>query len=123
MQDVHDCPICGTRLKIISKKKLKYLHIIGKQGFYTEKVCVQHHTHYLQIFSNVTTNKIDFIKFSINTEFSRIVEVDFHNKKSRIQCLNQGISDYIIHVPNVLELDFPTLTKLKEKVSMYIVIS
>lgn len=62
------------------------------------------------------------IKLSLNPKYSRFLEMDFVNQKCRITCSKDGENEYI-DIPKMIYPDFPDLTKLKEKVSLYVVFS
>lgn len=121
MQDVQLCPICSTKLQTVSKKKRK-LHWVNKTSIYTEKKCVKCHNHSLQFFVDRLSGKIDLLKFSIEANYSKFIEIDFINQKCRINCLKAGQSNYI-DIPIIIEPDFPALEKLKQKVSLYVTFS
>lgn len=120
MQDFVNCPICNIKLKIASKKKLKRINLINKTGIYTEKICVTNFNHSFQSFSE--NSKIDLVKFSLETDYSKFLEIDFVNKKSRIVCLKQN-KPFFINIPNILYPDFPKLAELKEKINLIILLS
>lgn len=122
MQDVLVCPICSSKLKSVAKKKRKTLHWINKTGTYTEKTCVSGHNHSLLLFCDKATGKIDLIKFSLEADYSKFIEIDFINQKCRIHCLKAGQPNYI-DVPGIIEPDFPLLEKLKQKVSLFVTFS
>lgn len=122
MQDVLKCPICSSTLRSVSKKKLRTLHWINKTGTYTEKRCVTGHNHSLLLFADKATGKIDLIKFSIESDYSKFIEIDFVNQKCRIHCLKAGQPHYI-EISNIIEPDFPNLEKLKQKVSLFVTFS
>lgn len=121
MDDILLCPICGNKLRTHNLDN-KLLHHIGKTANYAERVCSRGHNHVLMIWVDKETKQIDFLKLSLNPKYSRFVEVDFVNQRCRISCLKDGQAEYI-EIPKMLELDFPDLTKLKERVGMYIVFS
>jgi len=121
MNDTLLCPICGNKLRSLRLKD-KYLHSIDKTANYQERTCSQGMNHSLQIFTDEETGKIDFLKMSLNPKYSRYVEIDFFNLKSRINCLKVG-KPYYIDIPKMIDPDFPELLKLKERISLYVTFS
>lgn len=122
MQDVLTCPICSLKLESVSKKRLRTLHWINKTSTYTEKKCVAGRNHSLLLFADKLTGKIDLIKFSIESDYSKFIEIDFVNQKCRIHCLKAGQPHYI-EISSIIEPDFPNLEKLKQKVSLFVTFS
>jgi len=59
---------------------------------------------------------------SLNNKYSRYLEIDFLNRKCRITCMKNSVSEYI-NIPKLLEPDFPSLKKLKERITLYVVMS
>jgi hypothetical protein len=121
MDDTSTCPICDNKLRTVWLVN-KYLYPISKAANYAERTCATGMNHSLQLFTDTATNKIDFLKLSLNPKYSRYLEIDFVNQRCRISCLKEGKPEYI-EIEKMIEPDFPHLTKLKEKVSMYIVFS
>lgn len=118
MDDTLNCPICGQRMRTINLDN-KFLHHIQRLGSYVERTCVgMNHT--LQIFTNKESDTVDFLNLSLNPQYSRFLQINFIDQKCRINCMKDGESTYI-DVPKIIEPDFPKLTKLKEKVSLYVV--
>lgn len=121
MDDVLTCPVCGSKMRNIHTDN-KLLHPVGKTANYTERVCAGHN-HTISLWADKETKQVDFLKISLNSEYSRWIEVDYVNQKCRIICRSkQGENEYI-EIPKILEVDFPDLVKLKEKVSIYILFS
>jgi hypothetical protein len=120
MDDVLNCPICGDKTRNIHTDN-KLLHPVSKTANYTERVCAGHN-HTISLWTDRDTKQIDFIKLSLNPSYTRWLEVDNINQKCRIVCAKNGEYEYI-EIAKMLDLDFPDLTKLKEKVSIYIVFS
>ncbi len=116
MDDTTSCPICNNKLRSL-KHPNKYLHPIAKTANFYERTC-NGINHMLQFYTDSSTNKIDFIKVSLTPNYSRFVEIDFFNQKSRISYIIESKPEYV-EVPKILELDFPNLIKLKEKISLY----
>ena len=121
MDDIQLCPICGNKLKNINLDN-KLLHQVGKTADYIERRCSDGHNHVIMFWVDKATKQIDFLKLSLNPKYSRFVEMDFVNQRCRISCLKDNQTEYI-DVPKMLELDFPNLNKLKERVGMYIIFS
>lgn len=120
MDDVLNCPICDSKLKT-SHHKNKLLHPIDQTADYAERIC-NGHNHIIAIWVNKATKKVDFMKLSLNSKYSRFLEIDWVNQKCRITCAKDNEYEYI-NIPKMIEPDFPNLTKLKEKVSLYITFS
>lgn len=118
MADTLNCPICSSKLRTVRLTN-KFLFGVNKSSNYIERTCSLGMNHSLQFFTDEKTKKIDFIKISLNHKYSRFIELDFHNQKSKISCLKSGKAEYI-EVPRLLEPDFPNLEKLKEKVSVIV---
>lgn len=121
MDDILDCPICGNKLRNLYMSH-RYMHAIGKASSYIERTCVGGMNHSLQFFTDSENNKIDLIKVSLNPKLNRFVEVNFFSNKSRILCMKEG-RDESIELPKMLELDFPDLIKLRNKIALYVVFS
>lgn len=121
MDDLLCCPICGLNLKTIHLSQ-KFLHPIGKTADYAERRCSDGFNHLISLWVDKKTKQVDLVKISLKPDYTRFVEVDFVNQKCRITCQKNGEYEYI-EIPKMLELDFPDLTKLKERVSLYVVFS
>lgn len=121
MDDTLACPICGNKLRNVNLKN-KRLHSVRKTADYVERTCSTGMNHSLQLFCDGYTRKIDFLRLSLNPKYSRYLEIDFFNQKCRISCLKEGKAEYI-EIAKMIQPDFPHLTKLKERVSMYVVFS
>ena len=116
MDDTTSCPICNNKLRSL-KLSNKYLHPIAKTANFYERTC-NGTNHTLQFYTDMSTKKVDLIKVSITPTYSRFIEVDFLNQKSRIFYVIESKSE-CVEIPKVLELDFPDLIRLKEKISLY----
>ncbi len=121
MDDVLHCPICGNKLRT-SHHTNKILYPINRTGDYAERICSEGHNHIIAVWTNKTTKKVDLLKLSLNSKYSRFLEIDYVNQKCRITCAKDGEYEYI-DIPKMIEPDFPDLVRLKEKVSLYIVFS
>ena len=121
MDDTLACPICGNKFRNI-RLPHKHLHKINKTSTYFERTCSDGMNHSLQLFTDELTGQVDLIKLSLNPNYSKFIEIDFFNKKCRIICLKDSKPAYI-EIQKILPLDFPLLTKLKERVSLYITFS
>jgi hypothetical protein len=121
MDDTTACPICGNKMRT-NHLENKLLHPVGKIADYAERACVSNYNHVIMLWTDKTTKKIDLIKISLNKQSSRFIEIDYINQKCRITCAKEGEYDYI-EIPKMIEPDFPSLTNLKERVSMYITFS
>ena len=120
MDDILNCPICGTRMRTVHHKN-KHLHPINQTADYAERIC-SGHSHVISFWANKTTKRIDFMKMSLNSKYSRFLEIDWVNQKCKIACVSEGEYTYI-DIPKMIEPDFPDLVKLKERVNLYIVFS
>lgn len=120
MHDMLACPICNAKMRNV-KCPEKYLHSIDKMANYIERTHAGMN-HSVQLFVDERTKQIDFMKISLNPKYSKFIEIDFLNQKCRILCLKNGKSEYI-EVNKMIEPDFPNLTKLIEKVSLYVTLS
>lgn len=120
MDDTLSCPICGNKLRNI-KLTGKFLHYIGKSANYVERTC-SGMNHSVQFFTDESTKQVDLLKMSLSPTYSRYLEIDYFNEKCRISCWIDGAAEYI-DIDKMVELDFPDLVKLKEKVSFYILFS
>jgi hypothetical protein len=120
MDDTLACPICGDKFRNLNLPN-KFLHDINKTADYVERTCTGMN-HCLQLFSDIATKQVDFLKLSLNAKYSRYLDIDFLNQKCRISCLKDSKPEYI-EIPKMIVPDFPHLTKLKERVSMYVVFS
>ena len=121
MDDTTFCPICKNKLRAINLNQ-KFLHLINKTADYVERVCANGMNHTIQFFSDKSTDKIDLLKISLNPKYSVFLQIDFINKKSIIQCFKDGKSKNI-EIQKIIELDFPLLSQLKNKIDLYIVVS
>jgi hypothetical protein len=110
MEDTLFCPICNNKLRTI-----KLSNVLS------ERTCTGPN-HCLQFKADKNTNKIILLKFSLNSNYSRYIVVDFLKETCQIICLKENIGNYI-DIPRLLELDFPNLVSLKEKVGMFIAFS
>lgn len=121
MDDISNCPICSNKLRTVWLFN-KYLHPINKTANYAERTCAIGMNHSLQLFADNITNKVDFLKLSLNPKYSRYLEIDFLNQRCRISCFKEGQPKHI-EIDKIIEPDFPHLIKLKEKVAMFICFS
>lgn len=121
MDDVLRCPICGNKMRTKHHTN-KMLYPVNKTADYAERICSLGHNHVITIWTDKTTKQVDLINLSLNPKYSRFLEMDFVNQKCRITCAKDGEKEYI-DIPRMIVPDFPDLTKLKEKVSLYVVFS
>lgn len=121
MDDVLLCPICGNKMRT-SHQQNKLLHEVEKTADYASRVCSNQPNHVVILWTDKETKKVDLLKISLNPKYSRFIEIDFVNQKCRITCAKEGEYEYI-DIPKMIEPDFPDLTKLKERVSLYVVFS
>jgi len=117
MHDTLYCPICNNKLK--NKKLINYKsYFIGNISNYIQRTCTNGMNHTLQFITEEKTKKVHSLKTSLNELYSRFIEIDFVNYKSRISFFNFGKPDHLI-INNIFDLDFPNLKKIKEKVEIY----
>jgi hypothetical protein len=121
MDDTLACPICGNKLKNIRLPN-NFLHNVNKTANYITRTCSEGMNHSVLFFLDEDTKQVDYLKLSLNPKYSRYVEIDFFNQKCRIACLKDS-KPFYIEIPKMLQPDFPLLTKLKERVSLYITFS
>lgn len=121
MDDTLACPICANKLRNI-KLPNKFLHSTNKTANYIARTCFNGMNHSLTFYVDEDAEQVDFLKLSLNPKYSRFIEIDFVNQKCRINCLKDSKPQYI-EIDKMLQPDFPLLTKLKEKVSLYITFS
>lgn len=121
MDDTTSCPICGNKLRNVYMSH-RFMHAIDKASSYVERTCVGGMNHSLQFFTDTAIEKptVDLIKVSLNPSLNRFIEINFINDKSRVYCMKDGRNE-IIELPKMLELDFPDLVKLKNKINIYVV--
>lgn len=116
MQDTLYCPICGDKMR--SKKEQAYVLILNKDSNFIERTCTGLN-HCIQIVTDLTSKEVDFIKISLNRNFSRFIFIDFVNNSSDVVCLKKSIKQSF-EVSKALIPDFPDLKELKRIVSLYI---
>ena len=119
MQDTVNCPICGDKMRSIRERKL--LFPVGKTANYCERTC-NGLNHVVQFMVDEATSEIDFLKISLEPDYSRFVTIDFYNKRCQVICLRDNKKE-TIDVPRMIAPDFPDLLKLKEKIGLLICFS
>lgn len=117
MDDCVNCLICGNKLKNINLKNYNLL-LINKISNYTERTCAGIN-HSLQLWSDKSTSKIDFLRFSLDSNYSKFLEIDYVNKKSRLSCWKNSMPKFI-YFNKIIEPDFPKLSNLIDKLSTYL---
>jgi hypothetical protein len=120
MQDTISCPICGDKMRVVRTKN-KFLTIVNKTADYCERTCIGTN-HSVQFFTDEQTKQVDFLKLSLEPDYTKFIQIDFFNKKCTIHCFKDS-KPQIIEVPRVIVPDFPDLKKLKNKVSVLITFS
>ncbi len=78
--------------------------------------------HIFQLHINEQSRQVEFLKFSLCPQYSRLLEIDYKNQKCRILCYKEGKGEYI-EIEKMIEPDFPDLIKLKEKIELYVIFS
>lgn len=120
MEDTTACPICEKKMRTVKVEDM-YLPPVGKIGSFFERTC-SGPNHSVQFYTNESTKLVDMLKFSLDPKYKRYLEIDYINRRCRIYCMKDGEAKYI-HIPKMVEPDFPNLEKLKEKISMYVIFS
>lgn len=119
MDDTLVCPICGNKLQNV--RRSQNVPFFNVEVSYWERTCAGIN-HSIQFFTDTSTKKVDFLKISLNPQYSIFLEIDFKNQKCRINCMKEGQSNYL-EIKKMIIPDFPLLTRLKERVSLYITFS
>jgi hypothetical protein len=119
MDDTLHCPICGTKLKNHSVGET-YLFPLDKMSKYTERVC-QGINHTLYFFVDDATGRIDYLKIIFEPSYSKLLEIDYVHQRCRVGCTKNSLTEYID--VGMIQPDFPNLTRLKEKINLYVVFS
>lgn len=120
MDDTLACPICRNKLRNISHSNM-FLSYIDKTSDFTERICVGTN-HIIQLYLDKPSKKIDFLRVSLDPKYSKYLEVDFLHNKCRILCMKNSDAQ-TIDIAKMVELDFPSLEKLKERIALYVVLS
>lgn len=118
MDDIRFCPICEHKLKIFHKSNLK--NSSGK--VYTEKLCI-FSNHVFQYFMDKDSKNIDVLKLSLGPNYSKIIEINFIDKTTNVTIMNTSKVNLTFLIPKLLELDFPNLESLNEKIGLYMTYS
>jgi len=118
MNDTLYCPVCNNKLKNKNLPNQK-LYAVDNQSDYIERTCSSGFNHSLRFFTDKKTKKVHLLKTSISPNYSRFIEIDFLNHKSKISCFKMGESE-AININKIIEPDFPNLSNLKNKVDVYV---
>jgi hypothetical protein len=121
MDDVVLCPICGDKMRV-SHLNNKFLYPVDKTSDYTERVCAANHNHVVNLWADKATNQVDYLRFSLNKEYSRWMEIDYVNQKSRIT-LRMGTDYQYINIPRLLLPDFPDLVAMRDQIGLFLTFS
>ena len=119
MEDTLSCPICGSKLRN-NYLHNQFIQVLGKTSTFVERSCTAQHNHSIRFFVDGATGKIDFLRLPLNPQCSRFIEINYLLNKSRISCWKDNKPEYL-EIERVLDPDFPDLTKLREKVGIYVV--
>lgn len=114
MQDMINCPICGDKMR--SVREHKSLFPVGKTANYCERTC-NGLNHVIQFMTDENTKQIDFLKISLEPDYSKFIYIDLFNEKCQVILLGNNKKE-IIDIPRIIFPDFPNLIKLKEKVNL-----
>jgi transcription elongation factor Elf1 len=120
MEDTLTCPVCGQKLS--NQSQQYYLAMLNKKADMVQRTCTKGIGHSFQILTDKATNKVDWIKLSLNPWYTRWVEINCVTGRSRIAYLKNGKAEYL-DIERRLEPDFPSLERLREKVNIYVVFS
>jgi hypothetical protein len=121
MKDMTTCPICNNKLRSVLRYN-QALYYVETLATYVERTCTLGMNQSLQFYTHVETDDVHLMKVSLTPNFSKILEVDLFNGKSRIICLKENKPQYI-DLPQMIELDFPDLKNTKSKVNIYVTFS
>jgi hypothetical protein len=121
MDDTTRCHICGNRLRNL-KLKDKLYHPIGKISTFIERSCHKGKNHYLQLVTDIVSGKVDYLKFSLDPKYSKLIEIKYFNDKCNITFVKNNMPQ-TIEISKILEPDFPDLVKLKQQINLYAVFS
>lgn len=110
MDDTLLCPICGHKFRNIKRSA----EII-------ERVCPGTN-HVIQLFTNTVKQQVTEIKLSLDHKYSKHLNINYEKQSTQIICMRNS-KPFYIDLPEVLELDFPNLVKIKKKVDLYILVS
>jgi len=100
-----NCLVCNENYKNIKLNNKEY-----------ERTCTGAN-HSLQLKTN--GNKVTFLKTSLDKNYSKFLIVDFIKNSSEIWLFKDAKKQHVIQLPNIPQLDFPNLTYLKDKISVY----
>lgn len=116
MDDTTECPICNNKLRTNTTSYMKHIEH-GPAKPYISRTCTLGLNHTLQIFS--FNSKISLLKMSLDIEYSKFIEVNFVSNTCQILLLKNHSMKHI-DIPKILDLDFPNLDSLRNKVDMFI---
>ena len=123
MDDMLYCPICNNKLRTIGLPNHRLYLLDGyKTSDYAQRLCSKGHSHVIIFWTDKKTKKIDLIKLSLDTSYTRIAEIDQVNEKSRIIC-SKNFDRQVIDINRLLIPDFPLLTEIKRIVNLFVVCS
>ena len=120
MQTNRICPICSAKMRSI-KLNNKYYPFLNKKSNFIELTCTKLN-HCIQLVIDSKTDQLDLLKVSLLPDYSRFLYADYINQKCKIVYTKNGI-EQTINIPKLLELDFPELVNLKNKISTFILFS
>ena len=121
MDDTLICPICDRKF-LSSKYANMHLKEIDKIANYTSRICTKSMNHVLSFWTDQDTNKVDYIRISLEPNNSKVITIDFHNEKSKISMYKNSDPQYI-HLQRTFEPDFPSLENLRKQVNLFILFS
>lgn len=121
MQDTLHCPIC--KQKFLNKYQLLNFGKNNEIINVAERLC-NGISHTLKIKSNTISKEIIFVKISLDSTYSKYLEVDYIQDKSSISCYKpESRNHYVIDIGSAIPVDFNNLNKLKDKINTYVMLS
>lgn len=111
MKDTLYCPICKVRM---TSRKINWIINGVHQGPTTSRLCPGF-GHFVTMY--IQKKQVVLLKVSLNSQYTRQIEIDYRFQTSKIIYDYNTISVFI-HIPKLLVPDFPNLTELKEKVDI-----
>lgn len=117
MDDTTLCPVCRSKMRNLNVKG-KYSHHTGKAANYIERSCHNKKNHYVQILTDKETNKVDYVRLSLDPKYSKSIEINFFKGTCTLHLTKDKVT-HTISIAKIIEPDFPDLIKLKQQVSLY----
>jgi transcription elongation factor Elf1 len=115
MKDTKHCPICN--LKLLNSNK--QIDPITKKLRYVRRIC-NGTNHFFQMHVDAILNRVDMLRVSLDPYYSKSLEVYYTANKSCIIYAKNSVEE-VIKIDRILDIDFPDMLKLKEKVDTYLI--